>query len=99
MQTGSAFILIGSFLGAVPSIATTPFTSPAVEVSTFWPAGVPAGSADELGVSLLPPHAASDPISASPTRLTQTFRRRIDNLSSVLSTSPARYHTLLTGLY
>jgi hypothetical protein len=42
-QTGSAFILIASFFGTAPSIITTPFTSPAVAVSTFWPAGVADG--------------------------------------------------------
>jgi hypothetical protein len=54
MQTGSAFILIASFFGAGPSSVTTPFTSPAVAVSTFCPAGAAdgdEGSADLLEVS------------------------------------------------
>src|SRR5436309_337399 len=94
MQTGSAFILIGSFFGTIPSTVTLPVTSPAVAVSTFCPAAVPAGapgSADVLDVSLLPPQATSDPASASPSALAQTFRRRID-LS--FSTMPVRYHNL-----
>jgi hypothetical protein len=54
MQTGSAFILIGSFFGAVPSIVTVPVTLPAFAVSTFCPDGVPAGEdgvADVFDVS------------------------------------------------
>src|SRR5207253_2197286 len=96
VQTGSAFILIGSFFATVPSTVTLPLTSPAVAVSTFCPAGVPAGppgSADVLDVSLLPPHAMSDPASASPSALAHTFRRRID-LS--FSTMPVNYHNLPT---
>src|SRR5438094_9947941 len=96
MQTGSAFILIASFLGAVPSSATAPFTSPAVAVSTFCPAGVPApppGSADVLDVDLFPPQATSDPANTSPTAPTLTFRRRI---AFSLNTTPVRYHNLPT---
>src|SRR5438132_1129472 len=84
-QTGSAFILIASFFGAVPSRTTVPFTSPAVAVSTFCPAGVPAGapgSAEVLDASLFPPHATIDPANAKPIAPTQTCRRRID-LSSL----------------
>src|SRR6476660_4133161 len=81
MHTGSAFILIGSFFGAVPSSVTVPLMSPAVAVSTFWPAPAPAGAAgaaDVLDVSLLPPHAASDAAIATPRTPAQTFRKRID---------------------
>ena len=48
-----------------------PFTSPAVAVSTFWPAGAPAGddgSADVLDVSWPPPHATDGHASARPRR-------------------------------
>src|SRR6266550_9563688 len=98
MQTGSAFILIASFFGAVPSSATLPLTSPAVAVSTFCPAGVPAGalgSADVLDVSLLPPHATTVAARAAAAALIQTFRKRID-LSWSLFTNTARYHSLLS---
>src|SRR5262245_26185316 len=81
MQTGSAFILMASFFGAVPSNETLPFTLPAFAVSTFWPpaaagaaAGVPAVLA---GSELPPPHAATDAASAMPRTPTQAFRRRI----------------------
>jgi hypothetical protein len=53
-QTGSAFILIASFFGAVPSKFTTPLTVPATAVSTFRAPGVAAGadgSADLFDVS------------------------------------------------
>src|SRR5689334_18458652 len=92
MQTGSAFILIASFFGAVPSSATVPFTSPAVAVSTFWPAGVPAGaagSADVLDASLFPPQATIDPASAIVSAPAQAVRRRID-LSSTRNDNPLR---------
>src|SRR5579872_4207208 len=82
MQTGSAFILIGSFFGTVPSTETVPVTLPAVAVSTFWPAPAAAGAlgaAEVLDVScLLPPHATSEAASTTPNALIQTFRRRIE---------------------
>src|SRR5207245_7372176 len=59
---------------------TVPFTSPAVAMSTFWPAGVPAGavgSADLFEVDWPPPQA-TDANRAIPSALIQTFRRRID---------------------
>src|SRR5205823_805095 len=80
-QTGSALILIGSFFGAVPSSITIPLMSPAVAVSTFWPAGVAAG--DDGGAEVLelpppPPHATTDAASARPSVPTHMFRRRIE---------------------
>ena len=80
MQTGSAFILMGSFFGETPSSDATPFTSPAVAGSTFWPPAPAAatGSADLLDVSWLPPHATMVVASANPRIPTQAFRRRIE---------------------
>jgi hypothetical protein len=84
-QTGSAFILIASFFGAVPSMVTVPATFPAFDVSTFMPPGVPdgaAGSADLFAGSLPPPHAIT--VAASARAMVpnfapkQTFRRCID---------------------
>jgi hypothetical protein len=83
-QTGSAFILMASFFGAIPSIVTTPFTSPAVAASTFIPAGAAAdeaGKADLLEGSLPPPHATTDAARVIPSPYTQTFRKRIDLFS------------------
>src|SRR5262245_54066382 len=81
MQTGSAFILIASFFGAVPSSETVPLTLPAFAVSTFCPDGAPAGDegvAELLDVSWPPPHAVIDAATAQPRTTTQAFRRRID---------------------
>src|SRR5438046_929452 len=58
-QTGSAFILIASFFGAVPSRTTVPFTSPAVAVSTFCPAGQSRHAAPANRLSAR--HAVADP--------------------------------------
>src|SRR3954469_6079083 len=60
VQTGSAFILIGAFAGAVPSNETTPLIVAAVAGSTAAAAGAelcscPAGA----GAGLLPPQAAA----------------------------------------
>ena len=53
---------MAAFFGAGPSIVTVPFTSPAVEASTFSPAGVAEGddgSLDVLDVPLFPPPQAT----------------------------------------
>ena len=83
MQTGSAFILMGSLAGAVPSSIAIPVTLPAVAVSTFCPAG--AADGDDGFSDVLcspPPHAATDAAIAKPRVYCQMFRRRID-LSSL----------------
>src|SRR5207249_11605710 len=85
----------------VPSRPTVPFTSPAVAVSTFCPAGVPAGapgSADVLDASLFPPHATIEPASARPSAPAQTFRRRIETLLNVMNlSSQLSYISCVTG--
>src|SRR6185436_4701677 len=99
MHTGSAFILITSFFGRAPSTFTTPFTSPAVAVSTFWPDGAAdgdEGSADLLDVSWPPPQASVFTASAIPSRLTQAFRKRIRSLLNKKDTvQTTAYSTLL----
>src|SRR5438067_6162640 len=82
-QTGSAFILIPSFFGAVPSSVTMPFTLPAVAVSTRWPDGVAAGDDGSADLFELPPppHATSVVASVIPSTPTRAFRRRIEHSS------------------
>src|SRR5262245_64339096 len=79
-QTGSAFILMASFAGAMPSSVTVPVMLPAVAASTFCPSGVAAGadgSADWFEVPP-PPQAATVAASVRLSADTQTFRKNID---------------------
>src|SRR6476660_2552265 len=80
MHFGSAFILMGSFFGATPSIVTAPVTLPAVAGSTFSP---PPAAGVAAGVDVLedppPPHAAIDAASATARIPTHTSRTRIEH--------------------
>src|SRR5262245_32426400 len=83
-HTGSAFILISAFFGATPSHHTTPWVSPAVAGSPFFPpppAGAAVAGAEEVAVELPPPPHATDAASAIPHPYTPSFRRRMDLIS------------------
>src|SRR3954470_6682714 len=88
---------MGSLPGAIPSRATTPFTSPAVAVSIFWLPGAVAGVLDVLDVSLVPPpHAIPETVSTRHTAPTRTFRKRIDlSWTKNDDTNTTSYSTLL----
>jgi hypothetical protein len=75
-----------AFFGAIPSSVTVPWTSPAMDASTFNPVGVPDGDDGSFDVLLPPPPHATTAVASvtvpqsasSRGPLTQTFRRCID---------------------